>query len=340
MENLISVIIPFYDSEKYIRGCIDSVLKQTYPDLELILVDDGSTDSSLAICELLCKQDHRIRLIKQAHKGVSAARNLGIEVSKGKYLFFLDSDDLIHPQLLEALFHLQETDRSAISTEKLYYLEENDLQESADLGKKGSNVHKGLYLENKKAIDYINKPEICGINGKMILREAIKSVRFQKTLSHGEDTLFLYQLLMNGADISVLCCNWYCYRIRENSLSRDFSISACQDRYRVERYICSNEMRSGRKENAVLREWDILGIIAEWYETGRIHQDVSLMKYAKKLAKDETKLKIFHQLNVLRKLYFYLVIYCYPTSAFIRTLFLALQRLIKRSVYHQSDELE
>lgn len=340
MKNLISVIIPFYNSEKYIRSCIDSVLIQTYPDFELILVDDGSEDSSADICEMLCKRDNRITLIKQIHKGVSAARNLGIETSNGKYLFFLDSDDMIHPQLLEALYHLQESEQTVISTGKLYCLKEKEFPGTVDWKKEDSNIQKSLYLENKEVIDHIKKPVICGIRGKMILRKAIKSIRFYETLGYSEDILFLYQLLLSGADMSVLCCNWYCYRIRESSLSRDFSISACQERYRVERYICSSEKKSGRKENAVLREWDILGIITEWYETGRIHKNVGLMNYAKKLAKNQTKLKIFHQLGLGRKLYFYQVIYCYPVSVLFKRISLVLPRFIKRFFYPQSKELE
>lgn len=328
MEKLISVIIPFYNSEKYIRSCIDSVLAQTYPHFVLILVDDGSEDGGPGICEMLCKKDPRIRLVRQEHKGVSAARNLGIEASAGKYIFFQDSDDMIHPQLLEALFNLQESDRSAISAEKIIYLKERQ-QESADWEKKDRGVQKSRYLENKKAIDHIKKPIISGIGGKMVLRKAIGSIRFRESLSHGEDTLFLYQLLLKGADISVLYCDWYCYRIREGSLSRDFSVLACQDRYRVERYICSKEMKSGRKENAILREWDILGIIAEWYETGRKQKNVDLMEYAKTLAKKETRLKAFRQLSRLGKLYVYLFIYCYPVFMVIRNLSLTLPRFIK-----------
>ena len=103
-EELISIIVPVYNAEKYLEDCIRSVLKQTYTHFELILVEDGSTDNSREICRRASMDDIRILLIKQErNQGVSRARNAGIEAAKGKYLFFLDSDDTIHPQLLETL---------------------------------------------------------------------------------------------------------------------------------------------------------------------------------------------------------------------------------------------
>lgn len=314
MEDLISVIVPVYNSEEYIRSCVESVLAQSYSVFELILIEDGSMDNSLEICEELRKKDTRIRLMAQDHRGVSAARNLGIETSKGKYLFFLDSDDMIHPQLLELLLKLQIKNRTVITVGGIHYARDNSCQKVVTWKTVRSHTSKSIYLDNAKALKYINRPIVCGIGGKMIFREAIKSLRFIEKLRHGEDTLFIYQLLANGADISVLCCNWYCYRIHKNNSSKNFSPRACQDRYKVERYICNSEIRSGRKENAIYREWNIAVMMTVWYETGRVRQDKELMKYIKNMAGREKKLKIFHQLSWWMKLYFYLMIYCYPFS--------------------------
>ncbi len=108
MENQkISVIIPVYNTKEYLEDCVNSVLEQTWTKIEVILIDDGSKDGSKELCEELCRRDNRIRLFPQEHKGGSAARNAGIEAAEGEYLFFLDSDDMIHPQLLEALYKLQ-----------------------------------------------------------------------------------------------------------------------------------------------------------------------------------------------------------------------------------------
>lgn len=311
MEDLISVIIPVYNSEKYISSCVESVLVQTYSIFELILIEDGSTDNSLGICEVLCKKDARIRLVKQEHRGVSAARNLGIEVAKGKYLFFLDSDDMIHPQLLESLYKLQKEKHTVITDGGMYYGISDACQGAVTWKINMNHMPRSFYLDNRKALKNINKV-VNGIGGKMILRRAIKSLRFMEELSHGEDTLFIYQLLARGAEVSFLYCNWYYYRMHEENASKNFSPESCRDRYRVECYIRNSEMRSGRKENAIRMERLLVAMMEEWYETGRVRQNIELMQYIKNLANKERRLKIFHQLDGQIKLYFYLTIYCYP----------------------------
>ena len=92
---LVSIIIPVYNVEKYLRQCLDSVLAQTYTNLEVILVDDGSTDLSNAICREYCEEDSRFRLYRKENGGASSARNVGLDKSTGEYLYFLDSDDEI-----------------------------------------------------------------------------------------------------------------------------------------------------------------------------------------------------------------------------------------------------
>lgn len=313
MGDLISVIIPIYNSEQYIRGCIESVLMQTYSAFEVILIEDGSEDDSLKVCEVLCKKDKRIKLLKQEHKGVSAARNLGIEASEGKYLFFLDSDDLIHPQLLELLYKLLEEKQTDIATEGLYYSRNNDCRKTI-AWKTIDHTPKSYYLDNNSALKYMNKVAVCAIGGKMIARSAIKSIRFVENLSHCEDKLFIYRLLVNGADVTVLGCNWYFYRRHEDCVSKNFSPEACKTRYRVDRFICNHEMQSGRRDHAVYREWNIVVMLSDWYITGRMNHDLERIKYVEKLARGERKRKIFHQLNWWMKLAFYSVFYCYPFS--------------------------
>lgn len=96
----ISVIIPVYNAEKYLRECLDSVIEQTLQEIEIICVDDGSTDNSLAILKEYTQKDERLKIIEQANRGAGAARNLGMAVALGEYLAFLDADDLYYPQAL------------------------------------------------------------------------------------------------------------------------------------------------------------------------------------------------------------------------------------------------
>ena len=108
-KKLISVIVPVYNVEAYLERCVDSILKQTYKELEIILVDDGATDSSGELCDQLAKKDDRIIVIHKKNGGLSDARNAGIDASRGEYLSFIDSDDFIHPMFMEVLLQLCET---------------------------------------------------------------------------------------------------------------------------------------------------------------------------------------------------------------------------------------
>lgn len=99
----ISVIVPVYNVEPYLRQCVDSILGQTFRDFELILVDDGSPDGCPAICDEYAKMDSRVKVIHKENGGLSSARNAGLDVAKGKYIAFVDSDDWIHPEMSETM---------------------------------------------------------------------------------------------------------------------------------------------------------------------------------------------------------------------------------------------
>lgn len=111
----VSVVVPVYNVEKYLSDCLDSILKQTLADFELILIDDGSTDSSLAIMKRYALSDIRVRIVSQANKGVSTARNHGLSLAQGDYVLFVDSDDTILPDTLERLWnHAHDTDADIV----------------------------------------------------------------------------------------------------------------------------------------------------------------------------------------------------------------------------------
>ena len=99
----ISVIVPMYNAERYIGKCLESVVRQTYPELEILVIDDGSVDKGPGICGKLAERDGRIQVLRQENQGVSDARNTGLDRACGEYVFFLDSDDAIHPRLLEEM---------------------------------------------------------------------------------------------------------------------------------------------------------------------------------------------------------------------------------------------
>lgn len=102
---LVSVIVPVYNVEKYLKKCVDSILSQSYQNIEVILINDGSLDGSGEICEAYAKKDERIKYITQNNSGLGKTRNRGIEEASGKYLLFVDSDDYIENTMIEKLYH-------------------------------------------------------------------------------------------------------------------------------------------------------------------------------------------------------------------------------------------
>lgn len=105
-KNIVSIIIPIYNSEKYLNRCLSSITEQTYSNIEIVLIDDGSTDDSLSICLDWKNKDDRILVFSKENGGQGSARNYGIKVSSGEYIVFVDSDDYIHPQMIEVLIHV------------------------------------------------------------------------------------------------------------------------------------------------------------------------------------------------------------------------------------------
>jgi len=126
---MISIIVPVYNVETYLEECLDSIQNQSYTDLEVILVNDGSTDGSQAICEHYCQTDKRFRLMNQTNQGLSAARNKGVEISTGEYIVFVDSDDVIKINYLEKLMQYMTEDVDIVecifTVKKMEFLDEN-----------------------------------------------------------------------------------------------------------------------------------------------------------------------------------------------------------------------
>ncbi|MBQ3415456.1 MAG: glycosyltransferase family 2 protein [Clostridia bacterium] len=120
MEELISIIVPVYNVEEYIEKCVESIINQTYKNIEIILVDDGATDNSGKICDELGKRDSRIKIIHKANGGLSDARNAGLKIAKGEYIGFVDSDDYIAKDMFETLYNLNKKYNSEISIVSFY----------------------------------------------------------------------------------------------------------------------------------------------------------------------------------------------------------------------------
>ena len=155
---LISVIVPVYRVEKYLERCVKSILSQTYKNLEVILVDDGSPDQCPAICDACAEKDARVKVIHQENKGLSGARNAGIDAASGEYLAFVDSDDYVSPHFIEELYQLLQDTGCAIGQCRFSYVKGDGLVEEGDSAfciYRGESLMEQLYGPEEKATCFV-----------------------------------------------------------------------------------------------------------------------------------------------------------------------------------------
>lgn len=221
-DTLITVIIPVYNAEKYLGRGIDSVLNQTYENLELILVNDGSKDSSLEVCNKYVKKDSRVRVISQENSGVSVARNTGIKAASGKYVTFIDSDDYIELDFLENSIKYAEEVGAELYIGGYFediYTDDKLISTSKSMGPGDVETVDTLIhnVFNGYPVECI---QTCW--GKLYLKHIINenNIEFAQDISMGEDQIFNYQYLLNCSSIIFDDkCYYHYLRINEGSLT-------------------------------------------------------------------------------------------------------------------------
>ena len=213
LEKLISVIVPVYNVEKYLYKCIESIRKQTYNHLEIILVDDGSTDSSGNICDKFKEIDNRIRVIHKVNGGLSEARNVGIDCAKGDFISFIDSDDYIENNMLETLLNdllSHSADISASAYDMVYSNYTIDIKEGNDLQ---------LYTKEEALKVYLQTNNI----GVIACNKLYKSYLFSNVRypigQHFEDINTTYKLIANAKRIVYRPQIFYHYVQRNSSIN-------------------------------------------------------------------------------------------------------------------------
>ena len=188
----LSIIVPVYNVEKYVKRCVDSILNQNYKNIELILVDDGSTDNSGIICDSY-KNDLRVKVFHQKNQGVSSARNLGIEISNGNYLLFLDADDWLADKALSKLiYNCNDADMIMFGAYNYIELENNNCKITKRIDFCGK---KKPFLVCDKYKEIFDKSVVLW--NKMIKREIVSGLRFDINIRYGEDAIFLCKVLNN-----------------------------------------------------------------------------------------------------------------------------------------------
>lgn len=190
----LSVIIPVYNVERYLKKCVDSVCQQTFGDLEIILIDDGSPDRCGILCDELAQADNRIKVIHQQNQGVSAARNKGLALAKGDWIAFVDSDDYLKPDAYEALIHEAEDNTCDAAFMGFEFV-------NGDGNVVRNNGLKGLtptILNHEEAISKqfdIPQSIRLGMVNKIFRRTIIDGLSYDENLKASEDTLLLHQCL-------------------------------------------------------------------------------------------------------------------------------------------------
>lgn len=232
----VSIIVPIYNVEKYLPACLDSLVGQTLREIEIICVDDGSPDNSVEIVQRYMQQDARIQLIRQENKGLSGARNTGLQYARGKYIQFVDSDDILLPDKTEKQFALLEHTKADVCvchhsmfTDTPDNVWENELSDATyNLTKEGF-----LYQWGQTFVIAIHS----GLFRRDFLSE--HSITFNERVRACEDWLFWNNLALHGAKFCELPDKLALYRVHESSMTQDKSHMQSN---RVRAYIYMYEM--------------------------------------------------------------------------------------------------
>ena len=221
MQELISVIVPVYKVEKYLYKCIDSIINQTYKNIEIILVDDGSPDNCGKICDEYAKKDERVKVIHKENGGLSDARNAGLNISKGKYIAFVDSDDYVSEQMLEVMH-----DKILEDGTDMIISSYHNVNENGDLLNEPIDIKEGVFTE-KEILKQISWKQ-CGyyvvVWDKLYRKEIFDNIRFPVAKLH-EDEFVLHKILQKCNKISCISMPLYYYvKHKESIMHNEYSI--------------------------------------------------------------------------------------------------------------------
>ena len=206
---MISIIVPVYNVEEYLEECLESIRQQTFTDIEVILVNDGSTDGSREICERYCEKDIRFRLINQENQGQSVARNRGVKESVGQFIMFVDSDDVINTNVLEVLLPYMKTDVDIVECRMTRKKEEFFLNKTSTIVFEGNSKEAILNCIAFKEVKY------CAFK-KLYRREIVQKIPFLEGYIY-EDVFTGINYLKHIRKIVVIDYIGYYYRVHANS---------------------------------------------------------------------------------------------------------------------------
>lgn len=239
MSDLISVIIPIYNVEPYLSDCIESIIKQTYTNLEIILVDDGSPDKCGDICDMYAEKDSRITVIHKKNGGLSDARNAGLDIATGKYVTFIDSDDAVALDMVEYLYEML-CESNADITVCQPEIFSDDIPEIKWQDRRIETI-----TGSEKCLEYYFKTRYVQSVawGKLYKKDMFEYVRYPFGKMH-EDEFTTYRLISLANRISVGFSKKYFYRIRSGSIMREIfsmrNLDGIEAAIEIKKYIDTN----------------------------------------------------------------------------------------------------
>lgn len=254
----LSIVVPVYNTNKYLKQCVDSILSQKYADMEILLVDDGSTDGSAEICDTYQRTDHRVKVLHQKNKGCICARLCGIQNSTGDYIGFVDSDDWIAEDMYQVLMAAAEEKRCDIVSmgyTMIYQGEEKKKDDATLFGlyEKGKNLDTLLSnmmydpKENRRGVH----PALCS---KIIRRELLMDAfeEIDENITMGEDAAVFYPCCLRAESIFIMKEYKYYYRIHDESMCRTMGMNTIFPIYSFYQYM--QRILSGYEEKYNLQE--------------------------------------------------------------------------------------
>lgn len=212
---LISVIIPIYEVEKYLRKCVDSVLAQTYKNLEIILVDDGSPDNCGKICDEYAKKDNRVKVIHKRNGGLSSARNAGLDIAKGELVGFVDSDDYISPCMYEKLHNVLKTEQTDLALCDLEYVNKD-----GPFTNKNVPALKKETLTREEALKKLHNIP-ASVNHKLYKKKIFNGLRFRDGALY-EDQFILHHIFNRLRKATIIIDKLYFYLQHSNSITAKY----------------------------------------------------------------------------------------------------------------------
>ena len=247
MKPLISVIVPVYKVEPYLHKCVDSILNQTYQNLEVILVDDGSPDNCGAICDAYAEQDSRVKVIHKENGGLSSARNAGLEIASGEYISFVDSDDWLDTKLYSCCLDAMPFDMAIFGITYVY--EGAQDSQIVPACEKPQSICWGK--DDQLFLDLVRRSLFGYMCNKIYRRNIIQRIRFPDILLR-EDLVTNIELLKRTEDIVLINCSGYYYFQRSDSSLHGKYSGNVPDIEMISRKLIASDNKLSRKTNIAI----------------------------------------------------------------------------------------